>query len=192
MAEYIEPVVIREDELKPGDRREHPRASCEYSAEFVDPGTGLTIKATVLDISRGGMRLKTLGPARLAETERLRFYLFINGNMLKIHGDVVRQTPDGYLGIEFKSRGETLRNRLDEHVSDAARRNTRIEFRKRVYPDLTPPEQPTVRALARSIMRGGGHTIHEGMAAAKAVQQPGTRKWLDRRVATHLTDFSGI
>lgn len=192
MAEYIEPVVIREDEIKPGDRRVFPRATCEYSTEFVDPGTGLTIKGTVLDISRGGMRVKTVGPARIADTERLRFYLFINGSMLKIHGAVVRQSTDGYLGVEFKSRGDTMQDRLDRHVSDAAHRNTRIEFRTRVYEDLTPSEQPNMRAVARSIMRGGGHTIHEGMAAAKSVQQSGTRKWLDRRVATHLTDLSGI
>lgn len=191
MGEKYEAVAIREDQILPGDRRRHPRASCEYTAEFVDPGNGLTIKGTVLDISKSGMRVKTGGPTRLADPDHLRFYVFINGSMLKLSGAVVRQSPDGYLGVEFKSHGELLQDRLAQHVSDAARRNTKIEFRKRVVQEVATPEHPTRRSVARDYMRSG-HTIHEGMAAARAVQQSGTRKWLDRRIATHLTDLSGI
>ncbi len=187
MGEKYEAITVREDDKLPGDRRRYPRASCQYTAEFVDPGSGRTIKGTVLDISQVGMRIKTLGATRLADPDHLRFYVFINGSMLKLSGAVVRQSADGYMGIEFRKQGESLQERVTQHVSDAASRNTKIEFRKRVYQDAAPPEAPTMRTVAQSYMRSG-HTIHEGMAAARATQQSGSRKWLDRRIATHMSD----
>jgi len=187
MREKFEVVTVREDEKLPDDRRRSPRASCEYTAEFVDPATGFTVRGTVRDISQVGMRVHTMGPVRLREPDDLKFYLWINGSLLKLSGSVVRQGLDGNLGVEFKAAGESLRDRLAHHVSEAAHRNLKLEMRSRFIDDVPLPPQPTVRTVARMFMRGH-NTIHDGMSAAKSLQQSIGKKWIDRRVATHLND----
>ncbi len=184
--EKFEVVSIREDEHVVGDRRRAPRASCEYTAEFVDPGTGLTVRGTVLDISKTGMRVRT-GPVRLRETENLRFYVWVNGSLLKLSGSIARQTLEGHLGVEFKIAGDSLKDRVDHTVKEAAHRNLRMEVRTTYVEDLPAPQSPTRRTVARSFMRGGS-SIHESMAAAKSLEQSVAKKWIDRRIATHLAD----
>ncbi|MBM3270472.1 MAG: PilZ domain-containing protein [Candidatus Sericytochromatia bacterium] len=185
--EKIEVVSVREDQQIPGDRRKAPRASCEYTAEFVDPGTGLTVRGTVLDISQCGMRVRTMGPVRLRETENLRFYVWVNGSLLKLSGSIARQTLEGHLGVEFKIAGDSLKDRVQHTVREAAHRNLKMELRSTFVEDIPQPEEPTRRTVARSYMRGGAG-IHESYAAAKALEQSVARKWIDRRIASHLND----
>ena len=180
-------VAVREDHLLPDDRRRAPRATCEYSAEFVDPGTGVTVRGTVMDISQVGMRLRTGGHVRIHEKENLRFYVWVNGSLLKLNGSVRRHTHEGHLGIEFHIDGEKLKSRVGQTVSQAAHRNLDFETRKEEFEDLAPRDQGTVRAAAQAYMRGGS-TIHDGLAAAKAGHASVGGRWIGRRVASHFSD----
>jgi hypothetical protein len=185
MREKFEFIAVREDERIADDRRRSPRATCKYTAEFVDPGTGRTISGTVTDISQVGMRMRSGGKLRLRQKNNLRFYVWINGTLLKLSGSVVRQSTEGFLGIDFNIGGEILKERLDQTVREAAHRNLRLELRKRIVHEVTPPGQPTVRSISREFMRAG-LTLHESLVAAKALQQSVSQKWILRRVATHL------
>jgi hypothetical protein len=132
------------------------------------------------------MRVRT-GPVRLRETENLRFYVWVNGSLLKLSGSVARHTLEGHLGIEFKISGDSLKDRVQHTVREAAHRNLKVEFRTRVYEEIKPVEGHTRRSIARSFMRGGSG-IHESLEAAKAMEQSVGKKWIDRRIATHLND----
>lgn len=177
-------VVHREDALRPGDRRKAPRASCEFLVEFYDPGSGQNLKGTVLDISKSGMRVKTMGAVHLHDPENLKFFLWINGSMLKVSGAVVRRPGQDQLGISFRTRSELIKDRLADHVEDAASKNTRIDMVKQTYEIPTQRDKPTASDHAKGYMRSG-MTMHDGLANAKAEQRFGSGKWISRRIASH-------
>jgi hypothetical protein len=154
-------------------------------AEFVDPGSGSTVRGTVLDISRVGMRIRTGGQVRLREFDNLRFYVWVNGKLLKLSGSVRRASSEGYLGIEFNVEGEKLKTRIGNTVEQAAHRNLDFKLKREVFDDLHPRETGTVRSVAREYMRGGS-TIHDGITAAKSSQQSVGSRWTGRRVASHF------
>ena len=178
-------VAVREDDLLPDDRRRAARATCEYTAEFVDPGSGVTVRGTVLDISKVGMRIRTGDQVRLRETANLRFYVWVNGSLLKLSGSVRRQTSEGHLGIEFHVEGDKLKSKIGRTVSEAAHRNLDFTLKREVFEELRTSDSPTVRSVARSNMRAGS-TIHDGLDAARSSQSSAGGRWIGRRVASHF------
>lgn len=95
------------------DRREMPRFACSYNVEFDNLG----VKGVVVDISRSGMRLE-LTQGNLATFADLNCWIWIDGSIVRIAGNVIRYVGGRQIAVRFHANPRSVgRNRLFTYVS---------------------------------------------------------------------------
>ena len=185
MREKVEIVTHREDRLEDGDRRRAPRVEVRLKVEFAESESNHLIEGVVTNISRTGMRIRTVGQVRLWGSDNLRFWVYAGGGMIRVKGHVVRRPSNEEIAIAFDAPGKPADDKVHEVVEDTAVKNIRFEKVVHRYPELGQREKSGL-SEAREVGRHLHLTLHDSVAMIKRHQSSGIDRWLDRRATTHL------
>ena len=102
---------------KSDDRREHPRFTFVARLSLI-PATGVVIICETLDVSLGGIQLRTPDKEPLPIDQFIDVTLVAAGIQLSMSGIVARHGEDGAFGVRFidleSQQRETLRTIVDE------------------------------------------------------------------------------
>ncbi len=185
MREKVEIVTHREDRLEDGDRRRAPRVEVRLKVEFAESESNHLIEGVVTDISRTGMRIRTVGQVRLWNSDNLRFWVYAGGGMIRVKGHVVRRPSNEEIAIAFDAPGQPAAEKVEEVVDDTAVKSLRFEKVVHQYPEMDPRDKGGL-SEARQMGRNLHMTFHDSVATIKRHQSSGVDRWLDRRATTHL------
>ena len=185
MREKVEIVTHREDRLHEGDRRRAPRVEVRLKVEFSETESNHLIEGVVTDISRTGMRIRTVGQVRLCSSDNLRFWVYAGGGMIRVKGHVVRRPSNEEIAIAFDAAGKPAEDKVHEVVEDTAVKNLRFEKVVHRYPEIGQRDKGGL-SEAREMGRNLHMTLHDSVAMIKRHQTSAVDRWVDRRGTTHL------
>lgn len=178
VAVQVEPSIAYE-------RRKALRVTCTHRVEWADAQSGLTNRGVCTDLSQSGMCITTVGRVRLSQVDDLRFFLWADGSLLKVPGRIVRQKRGVEFGIEFLFEGKTLRDRIGRQLETEADRERRFEVRQKEVDIFLRSEGKSLHDQAIAQLKTG-QTLHEGLTSVRDTYIGLHRKWLDKRITTHL------
>lgn len=189
MREQLQIVTHRADRLEAGDRRRAPRVEVRLKVEFSERDSHYQFQGVVTDISRTGMRIRTVGQIRLHNDDELRFWVYAGGSMIRVKGHVVRRPSTEEIAIAFDATNTPTQTKVEDVVEETAVKNLRFETVVRRYDSALPRDRGSLSAQAHELSRQHGMTFHDGVAAAKRDKSSVGLRWLSRRRNSHFDEI---